>query len=203
MGGWGGWFPNKVRTPQNPPKSPWKILTQISPFLITNLTKTMGCVGGFTHLGKLSQKNVFLRLPLLHVWAFPTTHEFRAKKIENNGLLFVSLCSNHFNLQFWPLHDVPATLSHWVQPDWHTGKYNQIHIQTSLMNFFVWLSIFTYISLSTLTPRQVQWISLFDFPLSLMFYFVNFCLISHTSFVSFSIFTVFFEFTRTFYCTVL
>ena len=77
----------------------------------------MGCVGGFTHLGKLSQKNVFLRLPLLHVWAFPTTHEFRAKKIENNGLLFVYLCSNPLNLQFWPLHDVPATLSHWVQPD--------------------------------------------------------------------------------------
>ena len=95
---------------------------------------------------------------------------------------------------------MPATLSHWVQPDWHTGKYNQIHIQTSLMNFFVWLSIFTYISLSTLTPRQVQWISLFDIHLSLMFYFVNFCLISHTSFVSFYLFTVYFEFTWTFYC---
>ena len=42
VGGWGGWFPNKVRTPQNPPKSPRKspFSTQISPFVFPNLTKT-------------------------------------------------------------------------------------------------------------------------------------------------------------------
>ena len=48
MGGWGGWLPNKVQTPQNPPKSPRKspFSTQISPFVFPNLTKTLGWVGG-------------------------------------------------------------------------------------------------------------------------------------------------------------
>ena len=47
--GWvGGWFPNKVQTPQNPPKSPWKspFSTKISPFVFPNLTKTLGWMGG-------------------------------------------------------------------------------------------------------------------------------------------------------------
>ena len=48
VGGWGGWFPNKVQTPQNPPKLPRKspFLTQISPFVFPNLTKTLVWVGG-------------------------------------------------------------------------------------------------------------------------------------------------------------
>ena len=49
VGGWGGWFPNKVQTPKSPRKSPF--LTQISPFLFPNLTKTLGWVHGFTHWG--------------------------------------------------------------------------------------------------------------------------------------------------------
>ena len=48
MGGWGGWLPNKVQTLQNPPKLPRKspFSTQISPFVLPNLTKTLGWVGG-------------------------------------------------------------------------------------------------------------------------------------------------------------
>ena len=47
MGGWGGWLPNKVQTPQNPPKSPRKspFSTRISPFVLPNLTKILGWVG--------------------------------------------------------------------------------------------------------------------------------------------------------------
>ena len=42
VGGWGGWFPKKVQTPQNPPKLPIKkspFSTQISLFVFPNLTK--------------------------------------------------------------------------------------------------------------------------------------------------------------------
>ena len=39
-------------------------MTRISPFVFQNLTKTLGWVGGFTQLGKVSQKNVFFHLPL-------------------------------------------------------------------------------------------------------------------------------------------
>ena len=48
VGGWGGWLPNKVQTPQNPPKLPRKspFSTRISPFVLPNLTKTQGWVGG-------------------------------------------------------------------------------------------------------------------------------------------------------------
>ena len=40
----GGWFPNKVQTPENT-KSPWKLpfSTWISPLVFPNLTKTLGC----------------------------------------------------------------------------------------------------------------------------------------------------------------
>ena len=46
VGGWGGWFPNKVQTPQNPTKSPRKspFSTQILPFVFPNITKTLGWV---------------------------------------------------------------------------------------------------------------------------------------------------------------
>ena len=49
VGGWGGWFPNKVQTPQNLPKSPWKspFSTWISPFVLPNFTKTLGWVNTF------------------------------------------------------------------------------------------------------------------------------------------------------------
>ena len=42
--GWGGWFPNKVQTPQNPPKSPRKspFSTRSSPFVLPNLTPILG-----------------------------------------------------------------------------------------------------------------------------------------------------------------
>ena len=48
MGGWGGWFPNKVQTSQNPPKSPREspFSTQVSPFAFPNLTKTLGWMVG-------------------------------------------------------------------------------------------------------------------------------------------------------------
>ena len=67
VGGWGGWFPNKVQTPQNPPKLPQKspFSTQISPFVFPNLTKTLGWVSGKTDLGKISQKNFFLAASLI------------------------------------------------------------------------------------------------------------------------------------------
>ena len=59
VGGWGGWFPNKVQTPQTPPQIPRKspFSTQISPFVFPNLTKTLGWVNTF---GKYLPKNVFL-----------------------------------------------------------------------------------------------------------------------------------------------
>ena len=40
-------------------------LTQISPFVLPNLTKTLGWVGGFTHLRKLSQTKTFFWGPSL------------------------------------------------------------------------------------------------------------------------------------------
>ena len=46
------------------------LLTQISPFVLPNLTKTLGWVGGFTQLGKVSKKKrFFLHLPLIDVKA--------------------------------------------------------------------------------------------------------------------------------------
>ena len=57
VGGWGGWFPNKVQIPQKKTKSPRKspFSTRISPIVFPNLTKTLGWVGGKTDLGKISQ----------------------------------------------------------------------------------------------------------------------------------------------------
>ena len=67
VGGWGGWFPNKVQTPQNPPKGPQKspFSTQISPFDFPDLTKNPG-VG--KHIWERSpKKTLFLLLPLMDV----------------------------------------------------------------------------------------------------------------------------------------
>ena len=48
---------SKPLNKKSPQKSPF--LTQISPLVFPNLTKTIGWVGGFIHLGKLSQRKVF------------------------------------------------------------------------------------------------------------------------------------------------
>ena len=72
VGGWGGWFPNKVQTPQNHPKSPQKspFSTRISPFVLPNLTKTLGWVGKqiwFGTLGDIPKKSFFWAgFPILH-----------------------------------------------------------------------------------------------------------------------------------------
>ena len=50
VGGWGDWFPNKVQTHKKNP-------TRISPFVFTNLTKTLGWVHTF---GKTFPKKWFL-----------------------------------------------------------------------------------------------------------------------------------------------
>ena len=49
VGGWGGWFLNKVQTPQNPPNSPRKLTfsTRISPFVSQISKKTLGWVNTF------------------------------------------------------------------------------------------------------------------------------------------------------------
>ena len=48
VGGWGGWFPNKVQTPQKKNKSTRKspFSTRITPFVFPNLIKTLGWVDG-------------------------------------------------------------------------------------------------------------------------------------------------------------
>ena len=68
VGGWGVWFPNKVQTPQNPPKSPRKLpfLTQISPFVFPNLTKTLGWVNRFGK-GFPKKNGFFLAASLKHL----------------------------------------------------------------------------------------------------------------------------------------
>ena len=59
VGGWGGWFPNKVQTPQNHPKSPQKspFSTRISPFVLPNLTKALKQIWDF---GRYPKKKFFL-----------------------------------------------------------------------------------------------------------------------------------------------
>ena len=56
---WVGGFPNKVQTPKKKQITP-KIafLTRISHLVFPNLTRTLGWVGRFTDLGKLSKKKV-------------------------------------------------------------------------------------------------------------------------------------------------
>ena len=44
------------KTPKSPPKLPF--VTQISPFVFLNLTKTLRWVGGLTDLGKFSKQNI-------------------------------------------------------------------------------------------------------------------------------------------------
>ena len=56
--GWVGWLVPKPtpKTPKSPPKLPF--VTQISPFVFLNLTKTLRWVGGLTDLGKFSKQNI-------------------------------------------------------------------------------------------------------------------------------------------------
>ena len=63
--GWVGWLIPKQG--QKTPKSPWKstFSTGISPFVLPNLTKTLGWVGGKTNLGEISQKKRFFFIPSL------------------------------------------------------------------------------------------------------------------------------------------
>ena len=62
VGGWGGWFPNKVQTPQNPRKPPRK-----SPFLTFRFPKSHknpGVGGWENRFGKdIKKKRFFWQLP--------------------------------------------------------------------------------------------------------------------------------------------
>ena len=54
MGGWGGWFPNRLNKVCHPENR------RISPFVFPNLTKALGWVGWFKGLGNFSQIKPFL-----------------------------------------------------------------------------------------------------------------------------------------------
>ena len=63
MDGWGGWFPNRPKTP----KSPQKRLSWAECHLLCSQISQKTCGGwvGFTHLGKLSEKKSVLFWDLL------------------------------------------------------------------------------------------------------------------------------------------
>ena len=63
MDGWGGWFPNRPKPPNHPPKTPQ--LSRMSPFVFPNLTKNLWWVGGFHTLGKTFRKKSVLFWDLL------------------------------------------------------------------------------------------------------------------------------------------
>ena len=80
VGGWGGWFSNKVQTPQNLPKSPRKspFSTRILPFVLPNLTKTLGWVNRF---GRDLPKKKRCFTPSLRVFTLP----FRCTQVKKKG----------------------------------------------------------------------------------------------------------------------
>ena len=97
VGRWGGWFPTKSKSPR---QSPFWPEVQLSFSQISQ--KTLGWVGGFAHLGKLSQiKPFFFGISFPNLFTHPPTSGFFVRFGKTKGEIWVEKGDYRGNLVFF------------------------------------------------------------------------------------------------------